>query len=86
MSDSRFAMVQAQYRSLRTAFDAGRIDAAAFEAALDATAFEHAGRLVVHDGHTTKSRTCRERPTNNLNCHREIEWYPRISGPVNLRC
>ncbi|MBK9655785.1 MAG: hypothetical protein IPO66_10065 [Rhodanobacteraceae bacterium] len=44
MSDSRFAMVQAQYRSLRTAFDAGRIDAAAFEAALDATAFEHAGR------------------------------------------
>lgn len=44
MSDSRFAMVEAQYRSLRAAFDAGRIDAAAFEAALDATAFEHAGR------------------------------------------
>lgn len=44
MTDSRFAMVEGQYRSLRAAFDAGRIDTAAFEAALDATAFEHAGR------------------------------------------
>lgn len=44
MTDSRFAMVEAQYRSLRAAFEAGRMDAAAFEQALDAAAFEYSGR------------------------------------------